>query len=113
VTLTVNTNLTTPLKSKSIKAFRLQSVSNNYTYIHSKNITLLLAHATNGCASRNKIGALGEVRFKTVALRGIPHKNIFSRECNQTELKFCDIIFVTSIWGTRVLAITSKRRHKE
>ncbi|KAF9797879.1 hypothetical protein SFRURICE_008883 [Spodoptera frugiperda] len=28
--------------------------------------------ATNGCASRNKIGALGEVRFKTVALRGIP-----------------------------------------
>ncbi|KAF9817000.1 hypothetical protein SFRURICE_016456 [Spodoptera frugiperda] len=34
VTLTVNTNLTTPLKSKSIKPFRLQSVPNNYTYIH-------------------------------------------------------------------------------
>uniref|UniRef100_A0A2H1VIZ8 SFRICE_031889 n=1 Tax=Spodoptera frugiperda TaxID=7108 RepID=A0A2H1VIZ8_SPOFR len=33
VTLTVNTNLTTPLKSKSIKPFRLQSVPNNYTYI--------------------------------------------------------------------------------
>ncbi|KAF9823249.1 hypothetical protein SFRURICE_000142, partial [Spodoptera frugiperda] len=30
--------------------------------------------ATNGCASRKKIGALGEVRFKTVALRGIPQK---------------------------------------
>ncbi|KAF9798694.1 hypothetical protein SFRURICE_007024, partial [Spodoptera frugiperda] len=34
VTLTVNTNPTTPLKSKSIKPFRLQSVPNNYTYIH-------------------------------------------------------------------------------
>ncbi|KAF9800194.1 hypothetical protein SFRURICE_004407 [Spodoptera frugiperda] len=34
VTLTVNTNLTTPHKSKSIKPFRLQSVPNNYTYIH-------------------------------------------------------------------------------
>ncbi|KAF9799827.1 hypothetical protein SFRURICE_011143, partial [Spodoptera frugiperda] len=34
VTLTVNTNLTTPLKPKSIKPFRLQSVPNNYTYIH-------------------------------------------------------------------------------
>ncbi|KAF9788959.1 hypothetical protein SFRURICE_021490, partial [Spodoptera frugiperda] len=49
VTLTVNTNLTTPLKSKSIKPFRLQSVPNNYTYIHtyihSKNITLLLAQS--------------------------------------------------------------------
>ncbi|KAF9787641.1 hypothetical protein SFRURICE_001693 [Spodoptera frugiperda] len=49
VTLTVNTNLTTPLKPKSIKPFRLQSVPNNYTYKHtyilSKNITLLLAQS--------------------------------------------------------------------
>uniref|UniRef100_A0A2H1VIC3 SFRICE_034336 n=1 Tax=Spodoptera frugiperda TaxID=7108 RepID=A0A2H1VIC3_SPOFR len=49
VTLTVNTNLTTPLKPKSIKPIRLQSVPNNYTYIHiyilSKNITLLLAQS--------------------------------------------------------------------
>ncbi|KAF9800294.1 hypothetical protein SFRURICE_015634, partial [Spodoptera frugiperda] len=51
VTLTINTNLTRPLKPNSIKP------------------------ATNGCASRNKIGALGEVRFKTVALRGIPHRD--------------------------------------
>uniref|UniRef100_A0A2H1VZ20 SFRICE_036082 n=1 Tax=Spodoptera frugiperda TaxID=7108 RepID=A0A2H1VZ20_SPOFR len=43
VTLTVNTNPTTPLKPKSVKPFRLQSVLNNYTYILSKNITLLLA----------------------------------------------------------------------
>ncbi|KAF9822959.1 hypothetical protein SFRURICE_018133 [Spodoptera frugiperda] len=56
VTLTVNTNLKTPLKSKSIKPFRLQSVPNNYTYIHtyihtyilSKNITLLLAQSADG-----------------------------------------------------------------
>uniref|UniRef100_A0A2H1W5M1 SFRICE_029660 n=1 Tax=Spodoptera frugiperda TaxID=7108 RepID=A0A2H1W5M1_SPOFR len=45
VTLTVNTNLTTPLKPKSIKPFRLQSVPNNYTYILSKNITLLLTQS--------------------------------------------------------------------
>uniref|UniRef100_A0A2H1V366 SFRICE_007855 n=1 Tax=Spodoptera frugiperda TaxID=7108 RepID=A0A2H1V366_SPOFR len=36
VTLTVNTNLTTPLKPKSIKPFRLQRVPNNYTYIGTK-----------------------------------------------------------------------------
>ncbi|KAF9796403.1 hypothetical protein SFRURICE_007086, partial [Spodoptera frugiperda] len=42
-----NTNQTTPIKLIAIES------------------------ATNGCASRNKIGALGEVRFKTVALRGI------------------------------------------
>uniref|UniRef100_A0A2H1V7M7 SFRICE_024725 n=1 Tax=Spodoptera frugiperda TaxID=7108 RepID=A0A2H1V7M7_SPOFR len=45
----LNTNPTTPLKPKSIKPFRLQSVPNNYTYIHtyilSKNITLLLAQS--------------------------------------------------------------------
>ncbi|KAF9813321.1 hypothetical protein SFRURICE_015803 [Spodoptera frugiperda] len=38
--LTVNTNLTTPLKPKSIKPFRLQSVPNNkyiHTHILSKN----------------------------------------------------------------------------
>ncbi|KAF9812957.1 hypothetical protein SFRURICE_016027 [Spodoptera frugiperda] len=32
--LEINTNPTTPLKSKSIKPFRLQSVPNNYTYLH-------------------------------------------------------------------------------
>ncbi|KAF9814654.1 hypothetical protein SFRURICE_000225, partial [Spodoptera frugiperda] len=37
VTLTVNTNLTTPLKPKSIKPCRLQSVPNNYTYIQKHN----------------------------------------------------------------------------
>ncbi|KAF9803445.1 hypothetical protein SFRURICE_005249 [Spodoptera frugiperda] len=55
--LEINTNLTTPLKSKSIKPFRLQSVPNNYTYIHtyihtyilSKNITLLLAQSGKKC----------------------------------------------------------------
>ncbi|KAF9817212.1 hypothetical protein SFRURICE_014000, partial [Spodoptera frugiperda] len=75
VTLTVNTNLTRPLRPKSIKPFRLQSVPNNYTYIHTlekHNPPSGAVGATNGCASRNKIGALGEVRFKTVALRGIP-----------------------------------------
>ncbi|KAF9800424.1 hypothetical protein SFRURICE_016814 [Spodoptera frugiperda] len=43
VTLTVNTNPTTPLKSKSIKPFRLQSVPNNYTYIHTYIHTYILS----------------------------------------------------------------------
>ncbi|KAF9801717.1 hypothetical protein SFRURICE_014871, partial [Spodoptera frugiperda] len=51
LTLTVNTNSTTPLKPKSIKSFRLQSVPNNYTYILSKNITLLLAQWVDACAT--------------------------------------------------------------
>ncbi|KAF9813849.1 hypothetical protein SFRURICE_008004, partial [Spodoptera frugiperda] len=150
ISLTINTNLTKPLKPKSIKPFRLQSVPNNYTYIGESGKDIAVYHspvtqrsrhhqrqsttretrthelfkmprnykrkteteysledpkkvivdvqtkklsigraantcvpkttiylrnvstATNGCASRNKIGALGEVRFKTVALRGIP-----------------------------------------
>ncbi|KAF9811875.1 hypothetical protein SFRURICE_021232 [Spodoptera frugiperda] len=61
-TLTVNTNQTTPIKLKSIES------------------------ATNGCASRNKIGALGEVRFKTVALRGIPRR-LARDECPSMEAR--------------------------
>ncbi|KAF9802402.1 hypothetical protein SFRURICE_009084, partial [Spodoptera frugiperda] len=76
VTLTVNTNLTTPLKSKSIKPFRLQSVPNNYTYIHtyihtyilSKNITLLLAQSGKKC----KIcGFNKETLFGAFCIRGL------------------------------------------
>ncbi|KAF9818240.1 hypothetical protein SFRURICE_003981 [Spodoptera frugiperda] len=83
--LEINTNQTTPLKPKSIKPFRLQIVPRIiHTYIHTLEIhnppfwrsrVKTGLSATNGCASRNKIGALGEVRFKTVALRGIPHSD--------------------------------------
>ncbi|KAF9816141.1 hypothetical protein SFRURICE_003692, partial [Spodoptera frugiperda] len=55
-----------------------------HTYIHTlekHNPPSGAVGATNGCASRNKIGALGEVRFKTVALRGIP-RNLILRNCS-------------------------------
>lgn len=41
VTLTIETNLMTPLKLKCIKPFKPQSVPEKYTYIHSKNINVL------------------------------------------------------------------------
>ncbi|KAF9820499.1 hypothetical protein SFRURICE_009918 [Spodoptera frugiperda] len=71
--------------------------------------------ATNGCASRNKIGALGEVRFKTVALRGIPHSNsmpstqlnnpsnrqpCIAYDCNDNTLTRCVSVDITARNGT-------------
>uniref|UniRef100_A0A2H1V471 SFRICE_037110 n=1 Tax=Spodoptera frugiperda TaxID=7108 RepID=A0A2H1V471_SPOFR len=65
VTLTVNTNLTTPLKPKSIKPFRLQSVPNNYTYIHTYLHTLEKHNPPSGAVG-DIAAALSTVRQGTV-----------------------------------------------
>ncbi|KAF9794421.1 hypothetical protein SFRURICE_009677, partial [Spodoptera frugiperda] len=81
VTLTVNTNqkihrvvqardvtLTTPLKSKSIKPFRLQSVPNNYTYIHTYIHTYILL-------------AQSDTQFRSGFLQRRPYILLRYRDC--------------------------------